>query len=321
MEPAAAATEARRGFGNVTRVREELRDGWGIPAPREPDAGRPLRRAYAAAGPGIHGGRGAVALARHRRGRRGLQRGRRGAVPAAVSSRSRDTARFPRQYRPRRRREKRRLRRRPAEIEAMRRTADFADLIAFRGIDDVAWTIRARRRASCAPSSCRRSTSRSSVYRAQAGRLIEPPIAAPSRFRSSSATACGGPRWPPTRQRSAGAPSSTTRRQSSSGITTAFQRTGGRAAGGPLRPARCDRDGGTGGRETMARLVMRLRPGISTAVAEQKMGAIYKSLGPSMAREGELQLTLGDASRGVSDARERTALADCARAWCWWARC
>ena len=31
MEPAAAAIEARRGFGNVTRVREDLRDGWGFP--------------------------------------------------------------------------------------------------------------------------------------------------------------------------------------------------------------------------------------------------------------------------------------------------
>ena len=31
MDPADAAIEARRGFGNVTRVREELRDGWGFP--------------------------------------------------------------------------------------------------------------------------------------------------------------------------------------------------------------------------------------------------------------------------------------------------
>jgi predicted permease len=31
MEPAAAAIEARRGFGNVTRLREDLREGWGFP--------------------------------------------------------------------------------------------------------------------------------------------------------------------------------------------------------------------------------------------------------------------------------------------------
>ena len=55
---------------------------------------------------------------------------------------------------------------------------------------------------------------------------------------------------------------------------------------------------------TMARLVMRLHSGTSTAVAEQKMTAIYRSLGPPMARGPKLVLALGDASRGVSDVRE-----------------
>ena len=55
---------------------------------------------------------------------------------------------------------------------------------------------------------------------------------------------------------------------------------------------------------TMARLLLRLHPGTSTAIAEQKMAVVYRSLGPSMARAGELRLTLGDASRGVSDARD-----------------
>ena len=66
---------------------------------------------------------------------------------------------------------------------------------------------------------------------------------------------------------------------------------------------------------TMARLVLRLHPGTSTAVAEQKMAGIYQSLGPSMARAGELRLTLGDASRGVSDARDELRW-PIASAWC-----
>ena len=55
---------------------------------------------------------------------------------------------------------------------------------------------------------------------------------------------------------------------------------------------------------TMARIVMRLHPGTSTAVAEEKMTAIYQSLGPSAVRGQKVVLRLGDASRGVSDARE-----------------
>lgn len=57
----------------------------------------------------------------------------------------------------------------------------------------------------------------------------------------------------------------------------------------------------------MVRIALRLHPGVSTAVAEQRMAALYSALGPSMARAGELHLTLGDASRGLSGARERLA--------------
>jgi predicted permease len=55
----------------------------------------------------------------------------------------------------------------------------------------------------------------------------------------------------------------------------------------------------------MVRIALRLHPGVATTVAEQKMAALYRALGPSMAKAGELQLTLGDASRGLSGARER----------------
>ena len=57
----------------------------------------------------------------------------------------------------------------------------------------------------------------------------------------------------------------------------------------------------------MVRVAMRLHPGVSTAVAEQKMAALYQRARTADGAGGELRLTLGDASRGVSDARERSA--------------
>ena len=112
MEPAAAAIEARRGFGNVTRVREDLRDGWGFPRLESlmqdvRYGARMLRRApgfTAVAVLSLSLGIGAAAAVFN--------------VADAVLFRPlsvRDPgtpARFPRQYRPRRRREERRLRRR-----------------------------------------------------------------------------------------------------------------------------------------------------------------------------------------------------------------
>ena len=101
------------------------------------------------------------------------------------------------------------------------------------------------------------------------------------------------------------------------GIATAFRGLMAERPADVFAPLDVDRDGGAGGREHDG------PPGDAAASrhvarrsAEQKMAAIYKSLGPSMAREGELQLTLGDASRGRVGCPRRTALADCARAWC-----
>jgi predicted permease len=51
------------------------------------------------------------------------------------------------------------------------------------------------------------------------------------------------------------------------------------------------------------RLVGRLRPGISTAVAEQRHAALYRVSMPSLGKQIDLHPTLEDASRGLSDAR------------------
>ena len=51
------------------------------------------------------------------------------------------------------------------------------------------------------------------------------------------------------------------------------------------------------------RLVGRLRPGITTPVAEAKHAALYRVAMPSIGKRMELRPTLEDASRGLSDAR------------------
>ena len=60
----------------------------------------------------------------------------------------------------------------PDEVEAMRRAADFADLIAFRTADEIAWTMPGAIPAWCVRNWSRRSTSGTGVP-AQAGRLLE----------------------------------------------------------------------------------------------------------------------------------------------------
>ena len=55
--------------------------------------------------------------------------------------------------------------------------------------------------------------------------------------------------------------------------------------------------------DQIVRLVGRLRPGVTTAVAEHKHAALYRVALPSIGRRIDLQATLDDASRGVSDAR------------------
>ena len=303
MAPAAAAIEARRGFGNVTRVREDLRDGWGFPRLESlmqdvRYGARMLRRApgfTAVAVLSLSLGIGAAAAVfnvadavlfrplsvrdpgtlRDFHASIGLGGGAKKGVSGAD----------------------------PAEIEAMRRTADFADLIAFRGIDDVALTIEG------AEARIVRAELVSPEYFTvlgvppRTGRLIDAadrgtlpvPIVVSDRLWRTAMAAD-----PSVIGRSAivnNAPAIIV------GITTAFRGLVAERPADLFVPLDATAMVEPVAARTMARLVMRLRPGISTAVAEQKLGAIYKSLGPSMAREGELQLTLGDASRGVSDAR------------------
>ena len=133
------------------------------------------------------------------------------------------------------------------------------------------------------------------------------------RCRWSSANGCGERRWPPTRRSSIAASASTTSLRSSS-ASAPLQRIAGGAPGRRLRAARFDDHGRADlPRQRMVRIAVRLRPGTSTALAEQKMAAFYRRLGPPMARAGELRLTLGDASRGLSEARERSDAAAGAR--------
>src|SRR5688500_8242823 len=141
MEPDDAEREARRAFGNVTRVREELRDGWGFPrlesVMQDVHYGaRILRRApgfTAVAVLSLSLGIGAAAAVfnladavlfrplsvedpaslRHFRATMGVGLGAKKDLYGAS----------------------------PDEVEAMRRAADFADLIAFLTADDVAWTM------------------------------------------------------------------------------------------------------------------------------------------------------------------------------------
>jgi predicted permease len=303
MDPAAAAIEARRGFGNVTRVREELREGWGLPRleslMQDVRYGvRMLRRApgfTAVAVLSLSLGIGAAASVfnvadavlfrplsvRDPGTLRDFQAsiGLGGSAKKGVSGAD------------------------PAEIEAMRRTADFADLIAFRGIDDVALTTEG------AEARIVRAELVSPEYftvlgvAPQAGRLLDaadrgtlpvPVVVSDRLWRTAMAAD------PSVIGRSAivnNAPAIIV------GITTAFRGLVAERPADLFVPLDATAMVEPVAARTMARLVMRLRPGISTAVAEQKLGAIYRSLGPSMAREGELQLTLGDASRGVSDAR------------------
>ena len=54
----------------------------------------------------------------------------------------------------------------------------------------------------------------------------------------------------------------------------------------------------------VVQLVGRLRPGISTAVAEEKLAALYRVSMPGPAASAQIRATLRDASRGVSAARD-----------------
>ena len=211
----------RRGAARLRQRRERPRAAarrLGLPVARQPAAGRRATARDPAARPGIHRGRGPVAVARHRRSGGRLQRRRRRAVPAAQRQGSRQPSRLPRRDRSRRRtRRKTCSARLLTEIEAMRAAADFADLIAFRTVDDVpagdvggdaphgaggagvARLLRGARRPGRRPAGC-----------------SMPAIADRLRSRSSSASGCGAAHGRrPRRRRPERARSTASRRSSS----------------------------------------------------------------------------------------------------------
>ena len=141
-----------------------MHDGWGFPSLDSllqdvRYGARILRRA-----PGVHRGRRAVALARRRRRGGGLQRRRRRAVPPAERQRSRHPARLPGHDELWWRGTKEVFGADHDAIDAMRKAADFTDLIGFRTIDDVALTRRRRRPHWCGRNWCRPTTSRCSAF-------------------------------------------------------------------------------------------------------------------------------------------------------------
>ncbi len=303
MDPADATTEAQRAFGNVSRVREQLRDGWGFPRLESlmqdvRYGARMLRRApgfTAVAVLSLSLGIGAAAavfnvadavLFRPLAVRDpGTLRDFYASVGLGAGAKKDVTGAD------------------PAEIEAMRRSADFADLIAFRTVDELAFTIDG------AEARIVRGELVSPEYFAvlgvppRAGRVLDgthrgtlpvPVVVSDRLWRTGMAAD------PSVVGRGAfvnGVPATVI------GIAKEFRGVVAERPADLFVPLDATALVEPVAARTMARMVVRLRPGISTAVGEQKMAALYKSLGPAMAREGELRLTLGDASRGVSDAR------------------
>jgi predicted permease len=303
LSPAEADAEARRAFGNVASVRDRMHDGWGFPSLDSllQDArygARILRKApgfTAVAVLSLALGIGAAAavfnvadavLFRPLSVRDpGSLRDFRASIGAGGSLKKEVFGAD------------------PAETEALRKAADFADLIAFRTVDDIAWEIDTGE-----PRTVRAEFVSAEYFAvlgvpSRSGRLFETgdrgsspvPVVVSDHLWRSAMTA--DPATVGRRATINGVPAVVV------GIAQDFRGlTAERPADVfvPLESARAV-DPSTAG--ILARVVMRLHDGTSTEVAEQKLTVLYRSLGPAMARAGELRLTLGDASRGVSDAR------------------
>jgi predicted permease len=191
----------------------------------------------------------------------------------------------------------------PAEIAAMRAATDFADLIAFRTIDDVSLTVDGDLRTV-------RTELVSPEYFAvlgvtpAAGRILQPddrgpsplPIVISERLWRGALAADGT-----VIGRSVsvnGAPAIVV------GVARDFRGLVAERPADVFAPLDATAAVDPTAPGMLARILMRLRPGVSTAAAEQRMAAIYRELGPPMARAGELRVTLRQTSRGVSDARD-----------------
>ena len=303
LSPTEADAGARRAFGNVASVRDRMHDGWGFPSFDSllQDArygARILRKApgfTAVAGLSLALGIGAAAAVFNVAdavmfrplGVRdpGSLRDFRASIGAGGSLKKEVFGAD------------------PSEAEALRKAADFADLISFRTVDDIAWAIDAGE-----PRTVRAEFVSPEYFAvlgvpARSGRLLETgdrgsspvPVVVSERLWRGTMTAD-----PATVGRHAtinGVPAVVV------GIAQNFR---GLMAERPADVFVALDSGTTVDPSTagiLARIVMRLHPDTSTEVAEQKLTGLYQSLGPPMARAGELRLTLGDASRGVSDAR------------------
>ena len=244
IDPAEAATEARRAFGNVDARARAAARRLGLPSARQPDAGRPLRRANPAArardSRRSRSCRCRSASARRRPSSTSPTPCCSGRSASAIPARFATSA--PSIGHRRRDAQEGRVRRRSCRDRGDAPAgADFADLIAFRTVDDVAW------RPAGGDAHLVRAELVSPDYFAVLG---VPAAGRPAARRRRSRTISGSGRdqrpvvakraWPPTRgrrperhdQRRAG--DHRRRRQR-------LPRTDGRAAGRRVRAARCDR--------------------------------------------------------------------------------
>ena len=303
LSPAEAGAQARRGFGNVASVRDRMHDGWGFPSLDSllQDArygARILRKApgfTAVAVLSLALGIGAAAAVFN--------------VADAVMFRPL-SVRDPGSLRDFRASigaggslKKEVFGADPAEADALRQAADFADLISFRTVDDISWAIDATEARTV------RAEFVSAEYFAvlgvpsSAGRLLE----TGDRGSSPVPVVVSERLW---RGTMAADPAAVGRRATINGVPAVVVGVARNFRGLMAeRPADVfvPLDSATAVEPStaniLARVVMRLHAGTSTEVAEQKLTGLYRSLGPPMTRAGELRLTLGDASRGVSDAR------------------
>jgi predicted permease len=303
VDPAEAAATARRGFGNVASVRDRMHDGWGFP--RLDSLLQDVR--YGARILGRAPAFTAVAVL-------SLSLG---VGAAAAVFNVADAVLF----RPLSVRDPGTLRAFQATISfgggarkevfgadhdaiaAMRKAADFADLIGFRTIDDVALTIAGDARMVRAELVSPDYFAVLGVP-AAAGRILDPGDRGPSPVPvviSERLWRGGLAADPSVIGRSAvlnNAPVVII------GIARDFRGLMAERPADVFAPLDATAVVEPTAAATLARVVMRVHPEVSTAAAEQKMAAVYQQLGPPMARAGELRVTLRDVSRGASDTRD-----------------
>jgi predicted permease len=303
MNPADAAAAARRGFGNITTIREEMHEMWGFPRVESilqdiRYGARLLRRS-----PGFT----AVAVLSL-----SLGIGSAAAVfniadavlfrPLAVKDPAslrdfRVTMSFGAMR-------KEVFGGDPGQADAIQRAADFADVIGFRTVDEMTVALPGMNAQAVRGEFVSPQYFNVLGVAAAAGRLLDPRDRGPSPL----PVVVSERWWRTVMGADRGTPGQSVVINNVPAIIVGVA--GSYRGLIPERPADVflplDSTAlvePAAAANTMVRLAMRLRPGVSTTVAEQKMAAIYRSLGPSMARGGELRLTLGDASRGISEAR------------------